>query len=49
MGSLVEAFVLYKVIQKERSVFWEVIVSVIVIKVRMNKCQILNGYRNRAV
>ena len=37
-------------IQEERSVFWEVIVSVIVRKkVHMNMCLVLTGYRNTAV
>ena len=41
---------IYRVIQEERSIFWEVIVSVIVRKkVDMNMCVILNGYRDRAV
>jgi len=35
---------------KGKSIFWEVIGSVIVRKkVRMNTCLILNGYRDRAV
>jgi len=39
---------LYRVIQEERSIFWEMIVSVIVRqKVYMTKCLILNGYRIR--
>jgi hypothetical protein len=38
------------VIQEERSIYWEVIVSVMVRrKVRLNMCLILNGYRDRAV
>jgi len=49
VGSPEEAFAVYKEIQNERLMFWEVIVSVIVIKVHMNKCRILNGYRDRAV
>jgi hypothetical protein len=40
---------IYRVILEERSIIWEVIVSVIVRKkVHMNVCLILNGYRNRA-
>ena len=36
--------------QEKRLAFWELIVSVIVINtVHMNKCPILNGYRNTAV
>jgi hypothetical protein len=34
----------YRVIQEERSIFWEVIVSVIVKKNIMNMCLILNGH-----
>jgi hypothetical protein len=38
------------VIQKERSVFWQAIVSVIVRnRGHMNVCLIVNGYRERAV
>jgi hypothetical protein len=48
VGGLEEAFAVYKVIQKERSLLWEVIVSVVVIKIRMNKCRIVIGYRDRA-
>jgi len=41
-------FSLYRVIQEERSVFWEVIVSVVVeIKVLMTLCVILRGYGYR--
>ena len=40
----------YRVIQEEISIFWEVIVSVIVRKkVHVNMCLILNVYRDRAV
>jgi len=40
----------YRVIQEDRSVFWIVIISVIVrTKVNMNMCKILNGYPNRAI
>jgi hypothetical protein len=40
---------LYRVIQEERSILWEVIVSMTVSKeVHMNVCQILNGYRDNA-
>jgi hypothetical protein len=40
----------YRVIQEERSMLWEVIVSAIVSKkVHMNMCPILNGYRDIAV
>jgi len=36
--------------QEERSIFWEVIVSVILSKnVYMNICPILNGFRDRAI
>jgi len=41
---------IYRVIQGERSMFWEVIVSVTVRKkFHVNMCLILNGYRDRAV
>jgi len=37
-------------IQEELSIFWEVIVSVILIKkIDTNICLILNGYRDRAL
>ena len=40
----------YRVSQEERSIFWEVIVSVILSKnVHMNMCPILNGFRDRAI
>jgi hypothetical protein len=40
---------IYRVIQEERSILWEVITWVIVRKkiVQMNMCIILNGYRDR--
>ena len=39
-----------QVSQKERSIFWEVIVSVILSKnVYMNMCPILNGFRDRGI
>ena len=42
--------VLYRVIQEERSIFWEGIVSVIVKKkIHINMCLILNCGRNGAV
>jgi hypothetical protein len=41
---------LYRVIQEERSILWEVIVSMTMSKeVHMNVCKILNGYRDNAV
>jgi hypothetical protein len=41
---------IYRVIQEDRSIIWEVIASVIVgKKVHMNTYLIQNGYRNRAV
>jgi hypothetical protein len=41
---------LYRVIQEEGSIFWEVTVSVIVGKKgHINICLILNGYPGRAV
>jgi hypothetical protein len=37
---------IYRVSQEERSIFWEVIVSVILSKkLYMNMCPILNGFR----
>ena len=40
----------YRVIQEERSIFWDVIISVIVRKkVRINMCLILNDYGDKAV
>ena len=40
----------YRVIQDERSIFWQVIVSVTVRKkVHINMCLILIGYRDRAI
>ena len=42
--------VLYRVSQEERSIFWEVIVSVILSKkLYMNMCPIPNGVRDRAI
>jgi hypothetical protein len=47
---LLRACCLYRVIQEENSIFWQVIVSVIVRKqVAMNMCIILIAYSNRAV
>jgi hypothetical protein len=44
-GSARQSLVLYRVSQKERSIFWEVIVSVIPRKkVYMNMCPIPNGF-----
>jgi hypothetical protein len=41
---------IYRVSQEERSIFWEVIVSVILSKkVYMYMCPILNGFRDRAI
>ena len=41
---------IYRVSQEERSLFWEVIVSVILSKnVYMNMCPIPNGFRDRAI
>jgi hypothetical protein len=42
---------IYRVIQEEMSIFWEVILSVIMrlFEIDMNMCLILNGYRDRAV
>ena len=41
---------LYRMSQKERSIFWEAIVSVILSKnVYMNMCHIPNGSRDRAI
>jgi hypothetical protein len=40
-------YVIYRVIQEERSILWEVIVSAK--KVRMNMCLILNVYGDIAV
>ena len=41
---------IYRVSQEERSIFWEVIVSVILSKnVYMNMCPIPNGFRDRAI
>ena len=42
--------VVYRVSQEERSVFWEVIVSVILSKkLYMNMCPIPNGFRDTAI
>jgi hypothetical protein len=41
---------IYRMIQEERSIFWEMIALVIVRKnVHVNMCLILNGYQDRAV
>ena len=41
---------IYRVSQEERSIFWEVIVSVILSKrLYMNMCPIPNGFRDRAI
>ena len=41
---------IYIVSQEESSIFWEVIVSVILSKnVYMNMCPILNGFRDRGI
>jgi len=41
---------LYRVIQEERSISWNVIIAVIVKKEdHMNTCIITNGYRHSAV
>jgi hypothetical protein len=43
-------FAIYRVSQEERSIFWEVIVSVILSKnLYMNMCPIPNGLRDRAI
>ena len=43
-------FELYRVSQEERSIFWEVMVSVILSKkLYMNMCPIPNGFRDRAI
>jgi hypothetical protein len=40
----------YRVSQEERSIFWEVIVSVILSKkLHMNMCPIPNGFQDRAI
>jgi hypothetical protein len=40
----------YRVSQEERTIFWEVIVSVILSKkLNMNMCPIPNGFRDRAI
>jgi hypothetical protein len=44
------ASVIYRVSQEERSIFWEVIVSVILSKKRyINTCPIPNGFRDRVI
>jgi hypothetical protein len=44
------AMYIYRVSQKERSIFWEVIVSVILNKkLYMNMCPIPNGFRDRVI
>jgi hypothetical protein len=35
--------------QEERSVFWEVIVSIIISKKYIRTCPILNGFQDRAI
>jgi len=41
---------IYRVCQEERSIFWEVIVSVILSKkLHTNMCPIPNGFRDRAI
>jgi hypothetical protein len=41
---------IYRLSQEERSIFWEVILSVILSKhVDMYLCLILNGFRDRAI
>jgi hypothetical protein len=41
---------IYRVPQEERTIFWEVIVSVILSKkLYMNMCPIPNGFRDRAI
>jgi hypothetical protein len=41
---------IYRVFQEERTIFWEVIVSVILSKkLYMNVCPIPNGFRDRAI
>ena len=45
---IISTNILHRVSQEERSIFWEVIVSVILSKnVYMNMCPILNGFRDR--
>jgi hypothetical protein len=40
----------YRVSQEKRTIFWEVIVSVILSeKLHMNMCPIPNGFRGRAI
>jgi hypothetical protein len=42
--------ILYRVSQEERTILWEVIVSVILSKkLYMNLCPIPNGFRDRAI
>jgi hypothetical protein len=41
---------IYRVSQEERTIFWEVTVSVILSKkLYMNMCPIPNGFRDRAI
>ena len=43
-------YIVYRMSQEERSIFWEVIVSVILSKkLYMNICPIPNGFRDRAI
>ena len=45
-----ETCYIYRVSQEERSIFWEVIVSVILSKkLYMNMCPIPNGFRDRTI
>ena len=42
--------IIYRVSQEEKSIFWEVIVSVILSKnIYMSMCPIPNGFRDRAI
>ena len=43
-------YMIHRVSQEERSIFWEVIISVILSKnIYMNTCPIPNGFRDRAI
>jgi hypothetical protein len=47
---LISSCLIYRVSQEERSIFWEVIVLVILNrKVYMYMCRVLNGFRDRAI
>jgi hypothetical protein len=49
-GFIFRKTVVHRVSQEERSIFWEVIVSVILNKkLYMNMCPISNGFRDRAI